>query len=199
MIRVLKNSPRSRVTLIRYQDQQLVYKIPVEKNRRYWSRFTTLYRQSEAFRCLRSLDLLKKLKIRSNQGLVAVEKRRWGMVIDSYVIYDYLTGKSVAPKDLPAVIEYLDEVHHTQHIHGDAQQRNFIIQDQQVAIIDATPQRKFSFRIWKMYEYCYLKASMPGCDEYFVDIKDPIAYKIARTIHQITCKWRQFKDRLKGR
>ena len=89
----LKNTRRSLVLLVRAAGQKAVLKCPREKNTRQWIRFTTLYRKGEAFKAIYNMDKLKNLGIKSNRPLMAMEKRRWGMVVDSWFVYTYEEGR----------------------------------------------------------------------------------------------------------
>lgn len=198
-ITVLKDSPRSLVKLIRYQEKNLVHKVPKEKNKKFFNRFTTLYRKGEAFRSLESLNKLKQLNILGNTPLFAVEKRKFGMIIDSYLVYEYLEGKKVLEKDIPDVICCLNKIHATKYIHGDSQKRNFLKLQDNIAVIDASPKKKIFMNFWKMYELIYLKASISGGENHFIKFKKHKTYKLARCVHLVVISWRRFKDRVKGR
>lgn len=189
----IKNTRRSLVLIVSAAGQKAVLKCPREKNTRRWIRFTTLYRKGEAFKAISNMDKLKNLGIKSNRPLMAMEKRRWGMVVDSWFVYTYEEGRRCRDADYPAVVKKLEEIHSKKVLHGDPQIDNFLISDNAVITIDSNPKKALFGNISRYYEYFYLQHFAPGIEKYFSLADHTLSYRVAATWSNIYWKWRDLK------
>lgn len=191
----VKNTARSRVLLLNHAGKKIILKSPREKNKRKWIRFTTLYRKGEAFKTIDNMDKLEHLGIESNKPLLAMEKRRFGMVVDSWMIYEYLPGEVCREKDYPDVVKKLKEIHAKHILHGDAQIENFLNSESHIITIDFSPKKALFGNVSRFYEYFYLQRSAPGIQEFF-DLPDhALAYRIAQAYSRLYWSWRDFKKK----
>ena len=195
IIKKLKNNRRSKVLLVKYQGQKYILKSPVEKNQSKWIRFTTLYRQGEAFKILRNLARLNSLGIITNLPALAVEKRVWGMVVDSWVLYHYIKGRPCQKEQYQEVIKTLKKIHSKNILHGDPQINNFLYDGQKIIIIDANPKKSYPGRLAKAYEYLYLAHSAPAVSAHFGSLTNTMSYKIAKIYSKLYWRWRSFKKK----
>ncbi len=193
--REIKNNSRSLLVLIDYKDRPVILKNPREKNTRKWIRFTTLYRKGEAFKNLLNLANLEKLKIESNRPLLAMQKRRWGMVADSWLVYDYRPGVPSGESRYPAVVQNLKRFHDQNLLHGDAQIENFIVDEDTIITLDAHLKKPLLGSISKIYEYFYLQKSAPGIEQHFDLDTSSLAYRIAAAYSRLYWSWRAFKKK----
>jgi tRNA A-37 threonylcarbamoyl transferase component Bud32 len=178
----LKQHSRSDVMAFNFKEKKLVLKIPKEKNRRKWIRFTTLYRSGEAFKNLQSMDLLEKLNIPTTTPVMAAEEKVNGMVKDSWLVYEYLEGESCQDQSkFPDVVKLLEKIHRQGYLHGDAQIRNFINAKDRIAVIDANPSKPL-FRAYAFAdEFAYLARSAPEIEGYFKN-RNSFLYRMAKKI-----------------
>ncbi len=164
---ILKDNQRSLVMRIQANDFDCVLKIPKEKNARLWIRFLTWFRAGEAFKNLASMSLLWHEGIATTQPLLAAERRQFGMVVNSWLVYEYLEGDSCLdhPEWYPSVIDKLGEIHKKGLLHGDPQIRNFICKEDQIFVIDCNPKRPGFTGFDFGYEWAYLRKSAPGIEK----------------------------------
>ena len=195
LIKELKNNSRSRVLLIDLQGQKAVLKSPREKNTNKWIRFTTLYRRGEAFKVVRYLDKLIRRGFHTNKPLLAMEKRRFGMVVDSWILYKFKPGKTCDDSHYPSIVKTLNSFHEKNLLHGDPHVDNFMTTDQGIFTLDAKPKKPILGAISKYYEFLYLKKSAPDIEKHFNLPQNRLAYKIAHTYSSIYWLWRKSKKR----
>jgi len=199
IIKELKNNSRSRVLLIDLQGQKAVLKSPREKNTNKWIRFTTLYRRGEAFKVIRYLDKLLRLGFDTNKPLMAMEKRRLGMVVNSWILYKFKPGKTCDESHYPSIVNILKSFHDKDLLHGDPHVDNFMTTDQGIFTLDAKPKKPILGAISKYYEFLYLKKSAPDIEKHFNLPQNRLAYKIAHTYSSIYWSWRKSKKRRRQR
>lgn len=89
----------------------VVAKQPKNKNGAYWSRLLSLIRNGEARQTFLALLRFEQLDITAGEPLLLLEKRRFGMIVDSWVVYQYLGGEPSGVEQLPQVIEILRTIH----------------------------------------------------------------------------------------
>jgi ADP-heptose:LPS heptosyltransferase len=193
VLQEIKNNRRSRVLLITYNGGLAVLKSPREKNHRKWIRFTTLYRQGEAFKVIRNLNKLERMGIVSNKPLLAMEKRRFGMVVDSWLLYEYLEGRHCRESDYPSVANLLARIHAKNMLHGDPHINNFLRSHGQVVTIDCNPKFPLFGTASKVYEYLYLQHSAPGIEQYFKLTVNSGSYRLAALYSNLYWSWRRHK------
>jgi len=191
----IKNNRRSLVYRVEFKGITAILKNPREKNRKKWIRFTTLYRQGEAFRALSNLASLATSGIASNKPLLAAEKRRFGMVVDSWILCTYENGRACRQTDYPAVVRTLKEIHAKNRLHGDPQIDNFLIQGNTVITIDSNPKTPVLASIARYREFFHLARSAPGIENHFRLDTGTAAYLAAAAWSNIYWKWRDHKKR----
>ncbi len=196
VIEILKDHSRSKVSRIRLNELDLVLKIPREKNKRLWIRFLTLFRQGEAFKNLRSMHFLNAIGFNSNEGYLACEYRQYGMVVNSWILYHYLSAEECLDKSetFRNVVKVLTDLHQKNVLHGDAQIRNFLTSEGKIFLIDANPiKSKSTFA--KAKEFAYLKRSQPEIESFFKGIK---YYELAKSFDTFDRKLARIKRSIKG-
>lgn len=193
--KTLKDSTRSMVYQISIDHELLIFKQPVEKNSRKWIRFTTLMRKSEALQSCLSMLHLHKIGVQTNIPIVVLEKRKMGMVVDSWYICSYVDGGSCNELDIPEVIDTLNVIHKAGYLHGDAQIKNFLKTQSGIQVIDTKLSNAWN-SIQKNLEFVYLNNSINGLSRY-ID-KSTIGYKIAQFImNDVQKGFRTFKQKIR--
>jgi tRNA A-37 threonylcarbamoyl transferase component Bud32 len=133
---IIKDDHRSLVKVIVSNDHRIIAKQPRDKNRRSWARVLTLVRDSEVKRSLRSLSVLRQKGVDTLRPIAAIEKRCWGMVTDSWLLYFFRDGRPCREEELHMVIDTLNAVHHAGFRHDDPHIRNFLHDGKKVFVID---------------------------------------------------------------
>ncbi|ODS37833.1 MAG: hypothetical protein A7316_08965 [Candidatus Altiarchaeales archaeon WOR_SM1_86-2] len=197
ILKELKNDQRSLVLLVTHMGKKLILKSPLEKNRRKWIRFTTLFRNGEAFKAILNMERLNNVGIRTNNPVMAIEKRVFGMVSDSWILFEYEEGEPCAEEHYALAVQKLKEIHAKNMLHGDAQIRNFLYNGKEVITIDCNPKRIWLGNISKAYEYIYLEKSAEGIDEHFDFSRSSFSYKIAQKYSDLYWSWRRLKRKIR--
>ena len=197
--RVLRDDRHAFVGILALDGATIVAKSPRYKDRRPWLRWLSLVRQGYAFRIVRFLRRLEEEGLPSAAPVLAMEQRRRGRVVCSWIFYDYLPGEPCRPKDFPQVIALLGRLHARGWIHGDAHARNFIVHAGRVQLLDPAPRRKWFGRISEAYDYIRLRNSLPGEELAFPIPTEAWAFRVAAAHDRWIHTWRAIKRRLRGR
>ena len=195
VVQTLKNNSRSLVFLVDVQGQKAILKSPREKNTKKWIRFTTWYRPGEAFKTVRNLEKLQQLGFNTNTPLMAMEKRCGGMVVDSWVLYGFKTGKPCDASFYPSIVETLQALHDKNRLHGDAHVENFLTNGHGIITIDANLKRPVFGSISKYTEWLYLLKSAPAIATYLHLPENDISFRIAKTYSRLYWSWRHSKKK----
>lgn len=191
--KVLKDSSRSYVALLKLDSKQYIYKQPREKNTRKWQRFLSYFRGSESRR-----EGLQMQEIENNLFLgpkfrYAYEKKRFGMVFDSYLLYDYIEGKEATQADATKVLDCLQHIHQKGFLHGDSQISNFLCKEDAVYLIDSKFHRNHYGALGRAYEIYYLELS---CPDITLEVdRSTLSYNIAKAWKEIKEYWVKRKTR----
>lgn len=179
--KLLKKHHRSLVYQIDIDNKSYVLKIPLEKNNRWWIRFTTLFRVGEAFKNLKGMLKYEELGLHTTKPVMAAEKRSFGMVTDSWLLYEYLDGEPCLDHEeyYPLVVDELKLIHEKGYLHGDSQIRNFLFKEGKIYVIDSNPKPVGLTGFSRAYEFAYLRKSAPGIEKYFGKINDWWLYRLA--------------------
>ena len=197
ILKELKNDQRSLVLLVTHMGKKLILKSPLEKNRRKWIRFTTLFRNGEAFKAILNMERLNNVGIRTNNPVMAIEKRVFGMVSDSWILFEYEEGEPCAEEHYALAVQKLKEIHTKGILHRDPQIRNFLYNGKEVITIDCNPKRIWLGNISKAYEYIYLEKSAEGIDKHFTFSRDTLSYRIAKKYSILYWSWRRIKKKIR--
>ena len=195
---LLKENHRSLVNRINTNSLDIVLKVPKEKNTRKWIRFLTWFRLGEAFKNLKSMKILSDIGVKTTTPFIAAERRKFGMVVESWLTYSYLNGTTCLdkPETYQDVILTLKSIHKKGYIHGDPQIRNFIEESNEIYVIDANP-KKAGFTGFDFgYEWVYLRKSAPGIEGLFSEISESPWYKLAYHYDLYSRKFSKLKRRV---
>lgn len=179
----------------------LVLKIPRKRNKRTWERLMTLFRNGEALRVFDSHCRLQQLGFHCPDPVLAAEKRRYGMVTDSFILYRYLPGTPASSGDAAAVSSELMALHEKGYTRGDPKAINFLVSDGQVAFIDFKLSRPRLFRQHNFrMEYAHFLHTMPEGLRYLsAEEQQATAFRFAvwlrRTISDLKRKKRVWREK----
>ena len=142
---ILREHHRSTVVKKQLNNIEYVVKQPNNKNNSLWARFTTLYRDSEVLRDLKSQLLLNQIDILTVNPVAALEKRKFGMVIDSKIIYRYKTGYEITEHHYPQMLNIMKTLQTNGYLHDDPHTNNFLQTGDTVFVIDCKPRKNCFF------------------------------------------------------
>lgn len=181
-IKILKDNKRSLVFTAKHNGITYVVKNPRDKNRRLWIRFLTLFRKSEALMALESMKKLLELGFVTTKPIAAIEKCAFGMVVECWMIYEYLEAKPISTNDIDKSFELLNSIHEAGFLHGNPQEQNFLRVDNNIGTIDAklTKTKPNSANTWIekiKFANSFVKHSDQEVARALIDKKDPCYQK----------------------
>ena len=125
----LKDNHRSTVKRGTLFGLDVVVKRPKDKNRRTWARLWSLVLPGEAAATIENLHKLRNAGIESVKPLLALERRVNGMVVDSWLCYQYRAGEPCDDECLDEIITLLQRMHKAGFRHDDPTSNNFLRAD----------------------------------------------------------------------
>ncbi len=139
----LKDNHRSLVLKGALNGKMIIAKQPRDKNKRLWARILSYVEPSEAAQTLESLEVFNQRGLASVQPILALEKRVFGAVVDSWLVYEYREGQSSQEQHLPRVIELLHMLHTAGFRHNDPNLGNFLISpDDEMFLLDCKGRKR---------------------------------------------------------
>lgn len=154
--KILKSDKRSYVALIEIEGKEYIYKIPLEKNRRKWQQFLSIFRGSESQREYKNLENIRKLGLYTAIPYIAVEEKKYMMVKNSYILMSYIEAET---EDISLIVEELKKIHSLGYLHGDSHRANFLIKDRNVYLIDTKLLKNIYGKFGEIFEFIYLEES----------------------------------------
>lgn len=159
IVKVLKNDQRSYVALIEIDGEKYVYKKPIEKNKRKWQRFLSIFRGSESKREYQNIKNITNAGFNGATPYFALEKRKGLICLDSYLIYSYIEGKDGSLEDIDIISNELKKIHKKGYLHGDSHIANFLIGNDKVYLIDTKLMKNKYGKFGEIFEFVYLEES----------------------------------------
>lgn len=198
VLRVLKDDNRSLVQLVRINGKRYVLKVPREKNKRKWQRFISIFRGGESMRECNQLEKLIFNGFYAPKPFLAIEKKVFGMTVDSLSVSEYIESREGTVKDLDMICRTLDEIHAKGFLHGDSQIQNFLVADNRIYLIDCKLSKNIYGKFGKMYEYIYLEESCLTDLKDYAD-KNSFYYKTAEMLKNYLRGWMRFKKKIRNK
>ena len=152
VVEALKDNPSNFVARIRFEDDELVVKIPHARNRRRYERFLTWFRPGDAFRRYRSMEQLAQLGFRGSEPVLAAERRVCGMVVYNLLVYRYAHGQPAGPGHERLLVEELTRFYRHGRTRRDAKPSNFLIVDGRPFFIDFRLDQPVLFGKLRVYQ-----------------------------------------------
>lgn len=133
---ILKDHRNSFVGIVQLEDKSCIIKVPLGRNNRLWERFLTLFRASDAYRSYFSMMKLRSLGLRCPEPILAAQRRRFGVVVDSFFIYELQEGEAASRADLTLISTEMTKLHQVGYIRSDPKPVNFIKSNGKIYFID---------------------------------------------------------------
>ncbi len=198
---VIKDDHRSQVKTVPVGNLRVVAKQPRDKNRRRWIRVLTLVRDSEVKHTLRSLSALRQAGVETPTPIAAVEKRRWGMVVDSWLFYVYRRGRPCGREEFPLVVEALCALQRAGFRHEDPHIANFLYDGDKVFVIDCKGKRRLG-RFSDYNDFLLLEQKTEGAPDIArqlrIDTSTPV-FRAVRAYQRYRSVRHRWKRRLRRR
>jgi len=146
-----KVTKRNYVAGVTYRDEKYVVKAPRNEYRIPQRKIQTLFKEGEALSTLKNVnELIDSGFIEFVRPLMAVVKRRSGMIVDSYLVMEYEQGRGLLEDEIIQVVEFGKKLHSARHYHGDFNTSNFMMTTAGLKTID-TQGKKFTFGTYRMH------------------------------------------------
>lgn len=148
-----KVTQRNYVAGVLYNGEKYVLKSPRNEHRIPQRKLQTLFKEGEALTTLKNInELIDEGFKEFVKPLMALVKRKNGMIVDSYLIMDYIEGRHLKRDEISQVVDFGKRLHLAKHYHGDFNTSNFMMTDKGLKTID-TQGKKLSFGTYhKHYE-----------------------------------------------
>lgn len=135
-LKIIKNTKRNFVSLIEIDNKKYIYKEPRNEYRIPQRQIMTLFKKGEALTTLINInELINKGFEELAKPLIAVNKRKNGLIIFSFFLMEYVEGK-IDRTYLDEIIEMMKKIHNNGVYHGDFNPGNFLINNGKIKIID---------------------------------------------------------------
>jgi tRNA A-37 threonylcarbamoyl transferase component Bud32 len=174
---VLKDDDTCSVSRANFRDKEIVIKRYNHKG--VWHSLRHTIKRSRARRSWLHAHRLKMLNIATPIALAYVERQRWGLVWNSYLLTTYVEGKelrdflrdeSIAEKHFAEITgqvkQLLDKLEKHQIAHGDLKDTNILITESGAVLIDLDAMRAYrwgwTFRIRRRRDVARLKRNVPA-------------------------------------
>jgi tRNA A-37 threonylcarbamoyl transferase component Bud32 len=174
---ILKDDDTCSVSRASFRDKEIVIKRYNHKG--VWHSLRHTIKRSRARRNWLHAHRLKMLNIATPIALAYVERRRWGLVWNSYLLTTYVEGKelrdflrdeSIAEKQFAEIAgqvkQLLDRLEKHRITHGDLKDTNILITENGAVLIDLDAMRAYrwgwTFRIRRRRDIARLKRNLPA-------------------------------------
>jgi heptose II phosphotransferase len=196
------DNKNSFVSQIKIKDfDKIIFKIPRNRNSRWGERFLTFFRGSDSFRIIESLKKINDIGLNAPDPIFAAQKRRFGMVVDSFYAYNFIEGREAADDNLPEVLKSLQILHSKGYTRSDPKLTNFLIKDDQVYFIDFRLKRPAVFKkLFIMINLCkFLQAEQKAIGLIDDNLKDSILFKTAFLLNDIKSTYKKIRRNIKSK
>lgn len=172
-----------------------VLKRPVAKDKAFWIRLTTLYRKGAAERMFLSALKLWQLGIQVPRAIMQMERRRWGMIVESWYIYGYVPGRRCRKRHVAQILAILERLHRQGLCHGDPHPLNWLNCDEEVFALDMALHTRRPRPFWAALDHVLLNRHAPHLARpLFVS---PIFWHGAKGYFAMIQLWRWIKQKRK--
>ena len=166
-VKVLRDSNRSLVIQLPGLPQApervaVIAKQPRWHDRRPWIRLTTLWRKGEARQTFSAWLELNARHWPAPRPLAVLERRRLGMVSESWLLYEFVQGEPVREEHWPLVVNALRSLHGVGFCHRDPHLANWLIHQGEIRALDLNP--KALHPLWGGYAVAFDYIRLRQCE-----------------------------------
>lgn len=195
--KILQIHNRGQVFLIQHLDLQFIVKRSLTQEQRWWTQFTSWYRDGEGERTLRNMEKLYTSGLPVPEPVFMLEKKRFGFVTASWSVYQYLEGQPCTCAEADRIAAMLRKLHQHGWVHRDPHVKNFLLHNNHIRMIDCTRARPWNSRYARMYDVVLLNKCCPGSMKYYGVPDGDWIYKLAQWQCSLLVSWRRLKRKLR--
>lgn len=134
-----------------FKDEKYVVKSPRNEHRIPQRKVQTLFKEGEALTTLKNVNgLIEKGFHEFVRPLMAIVKRSSGMIVDSFLVMEYVEGRRPEREEISLVVDFGRRLHKAKCYHGDFNTSNFLMTEDGLKTID-TQGKGFSFGSYRKH------------------------------------------------
>lgn len=192
--KILKDTVRNYVAVINIKEEKYILKSPKAENIIPQRKIMTLFKNGEA---LNTLINIRKAK---EKGIIefvdvygAIVKRKNGMIMESYILMEYIEGKALdSLEEIREVMEITKKMHKNNIYHGDLNTSNFIKdKNGKIRILDSQAKEEKNIYFKRWYDILTFKEDILTIEKGFEVEKNynftsgKISYFLAKSLKKI--------------
>lgn len=199
VVETYKDEAHSLVEKIKFQNIDYILKIPRGRNNGFLERLRSLFRKSYAERTVDSHFQANHLGFKSPKPVIFVEKRVFGICVFSFFVYPYIEGKPGEITDIDLLAPVMLKLYELRIIRGDAKTNNFIINNNEVYLIDFIFRKPIIFkRYFATMEFLRFLEDIPEAINYLPEAdRNSLLFNNAIIIKNYRGKLKLFFRRLR--
>ena len=204
--KILKDTVRNYVAIINIDQEKYILKSPKAENIIPQRKFMTLFKKGEALNTLININKAREKGIKEFVDIYgAIVKRKKGMIIESYILMEYIEGKALdSLEEIEEVMEVTKKLHKNNIYHGDLNTSNFLKDKKgMMRILDSQAKEEKNIYFKRWYDILTFKEdilTIEKCFEveknYLIREKD-IYYYLAKSLKKI--KRNKFMTKMKDK
>jgi len=176
-----------------------VCKRPRWRDGRGWHRLLSLFQPGEMHRAFDAALRLLELGIATPQPLLLMEHRRWGLMVESWLVYRYVPGEAVGEEQWPLVVEALKSLHSAGLRHGDPHLANWLKDGLGgVVALDSGPRPMRFLLADDAYDFVLLRNCVPAVRP-LLPLQDTWKWRVAEARNAWVQGWRRVKRKVRRR
>ena len=178
------------------------YKEPRNEFRIPQRQLTTFLKKGEALTTLVNINKLINMGFKEFvKPLVAVNKRHYGFIVSSFFIMEFVEGEDNR-KNLDMIVEKMKAIHKLGYYHGDFNPGNFLVENEQIHILDTQGKKMFFGNYRAHYDMITMKYD--SYDEMIYPYKKNLFYYLAYSMKKfkrlpLIEKIKYFKKKLRDK
>ena len=196
--KILQGNNRGIVLLVRHKNLLFIAKRSLIQENRRWAQFTSVYRQGEGTRTLRSMAQMYEAGLPVPEPVLVLEKKRFGFVVASWSVYRYLEGQPCTCAQAAQVAATLKNIHQHGWVHRDPHVKNFLIHHGEIRFIDCARARPWHSRYAQMYDVVLLNNCCPGSLQQYGISAVSRVYRLAKFQNNMIKRWRKIKRHVRS-
>jgi heptose II phosphotransferase len=207
--RVLRDDQRSRVLLVRppldtptdllkQSPGPWVLKRPLWRDGRLWNRLVSWLGPGEMSRAFAGGLLLLSTGLQTPRPLLVMERRRAGLLVESWLVYEFVEGRPLTEEDWPALVSALRLLHASGLRHGDPHLANWLIRtDGSLCALDPGPRPLRPLLADDAHDFVLLRNCRPDILPLLPGV-GTWRWRVAEARNAWTQAWRRGKRWLRG-
>jgi heptose II phosphotransferase len=196
---VIHESARGRVATVDHPAGRLVIKHSFLERTSRWRRILSLFRPAEGVRAFRATRALRLAGVRVPEAVFGLERRRWGLAVDSWHVYRFVDGRAARVEDAEELVRALRALHVRGWVHGDPHLGNFLIRGHDVLLLDCSRVRRSWSPYARAFDFVLLEKCCRGLGGGPLVLPNEGPWtRLARTHSRALVAWRRMKRWLRS-